>query len=468
MTSPRLCERSTPRYATQRTESRRSLGSEVVAIANTLGTPLLPWQRQVVDVALEVDSEGRPYYREIVITVPRQSGKTTLVLALELQRALRWGTPQRIAYTAQTGWDARRKLIDDQIPIIEASPLRHAVDRIYRGAGMEGIRFKNLSRIEIVSTTPTGAHGRTLDFATIDEAFAEELDVREQALLPTMATKRDAQLLVVSTAGTERSLYLRRKVEQGRAFVDAGKNEGIAYFEWSAASDEDPYDSEVWSRCMPALGHIIDEKTVRHAMESMTIGEFRRSYLNVWQISTETMIPEKVLLANMNAKVSPTGRLVFGVDVALDRSSASIVVADESGNCELIENREGVSWVAQRVLDLSRRWKAQVVIDGYGPAASLIDPLEKLGIKVEKYSTRDMVASCGLVYDALLDKKLNIKSDDRIVRAVSGARKRIVGQSWLWARVVPDIDLTPLYALTIAWHYATYNKNKQPGKPRIF
>jgi hypothetical protein len=79
-----------------------------------------------------------------------------------------------------------------------------------------------------------------------------------------------------------------------------------------------------------------------------------------------------------------------------------------------------------------------------------------------------MVASCGLVYDALLDKKLNIKSDDRIVRAVSGARKRIVGQSWLWARVVPDIDLTPLYALTIAWHYATYNKNKQPGKPRIF
>lgn len=463
---------SIARYATKRSPDRRSLGGEVAAIAKTLGTPLLPWQRQVADVALEMieDETGLlvPAFREVIVTVPRQSGKTTLVLALELQRALRFATPQRIAYTAQTGWDARRKLIDDQVPTLEASPIRHAVRRVYRGAGMEGIVFKNGSRIETVATTPTGAHGRTLDMAVIDEAFSDELDIREQALLPTMATRKQAQLYVVSTAGTERSIYFRRKVEQGRAFVEADRTDGIAFFEWSADSEDDPYDPEVWARCMPALGHTIDEKTVRHAQESMPLGEFRRSYLNVWQVSTETMIPEKILLANCDAKTAPAGSLVFGLDVALDRSSSSIVVADEAGNVELVENRPGVSWVTQRILELSRRWRAEIVVDGFGPAGSLIDPLEKLGVKVNKYGTRDMVAACGLLYDALLDKQLSIKTDDRIVSAVLGARKRIVGQSWLWARVVPDLDITPLYALTVAWHYATYAKKKQKPKAKIF
>jgi hypothetical protein len=79
-----------------------------------------------------------------------------------------------------------------------------------------------------------------------------------------------------------------------------------------------------------------------------------------------------------------------------------------------------------------------------------------------------MVAACGLLYDALLDKQLSIKTDDRIVSAVLGARKRIVGQAWLWARVVPDLDITPLYALTVAWHFATYSKKKAKAKARIF
>ena len=116
MTLATSSDLSIARYATKRTPDRVTLGSEVAAIAKTLGTPLLPWQRQVADVALEMveDESGllRPAFREVIFTVPRQSGKTTLLLALELQRALRFATPQRIAYTAQTGWDARRKLID--------------------------------------------------------------------------------------------------------------------------------------------------------------------------------------------------------------------------------------------------------------------------------------------------------------------------------------------------------------------
>ena len=82
MVSPILRNNSTPRYATKRTKTRKTRGHEIAAIAQLLGTPLLPWQRMVADVGTEMVVDRKtgliiPAYREICITIPRQSGKTT-------------------------------------------------------------------------------------------------------------------------------------------------------------------------------------------------------------------------------------------------------------------------------------------------------------------------------------------------------------------------------------------------------
>ena len=428
----------------------------------------MPWQEEVARVALEQKTDGSLAYREIVLTVPRQSGKTSLILALVLHRALRWGAPQRIAYTAQTGHDARQKLLDDWVPLIERSPFSKLVERVYRANGDEAIIFKNGSRVEVLRNSISAGHGRTLDLAIIDEAFADEDDVREQALLPTMATKPEAQLLVVSTAGTDRSLYLKRKVDQGRAAIEAEADSGIAYFEWSADPEDDPYDPEVWARVMPALNLTISEDAVSHAMQSMTINEFKRSYLNVWSSVSEQMIPAKVWQSCTSAKVAPAGALSFSVDVALDRSSASIAVADKDGNIELIENREGVSWVQGRALELYRRWKGAIVVDGYGPSGSLVEPLRQIQVPVVTYKTADVVAACALFYDAVLDRRVRAKSDDRLDKSVNAAMRRAVGQQWLFQRNTAAADITPLYAVTFAWHHATHRGATDKPRSRIY
>ena len=98
--SPLTCP---PRFSTPRHPDRDTMGPQVAKVAQALGTPLMPWQQHVADVALEIDPEtGRLAYRELVLTVPRQSGKTTLILALAVHRAIGFGQPQRITYTAQT------------------------------------------------------------------------------------------------------------------------------------------------------------------------------------------------------------------------------------------------------------------------------------------------------------------------------------------------------------------------------
>ena len=435
-----------------------------MTIGRQLGHSLMPWQQMVADVGLEIDRDsGLPAFREVVVTVPRQSGKTTLVLAWELQRALMWNSMQRCAYTAQTGWDARRKLIDDQAPILMGSPLKATVTRVFRGSGTESIVFKNGSRIDVLATSESAGHGRTIDLGVIDEAFSDTDDRREQALLPAMATRASAQILIVSTAGTEASVYLNRKIAAGRAASLAGDKSGIAYFEWSASDDADIDDPRTWWSCMPALGHTITEDVVRHARATMSEGDFRRSWLNQQTTSDERILPAAVWDAVNGEDVRPEGRMVFAVDVNADRSASSIAVCDESGRVELVDHRPGVSWVVDRIVELSERWSASVVLDGYSPAGSLFDALEGRRVTVEKYATRQMANACGVFYDAVADKRVQVRTNPLLDLAVTAARRRTSGDSWTWARSDTAVDISPLVAVTLAYDRAMSSKgNAKP------
>jgi hypothetical protein len=428
----------------------------------------MPWQQLVADVALELHPDGSLVYRELNVIVPRQCGKTTLMLAMELHRALLWGTPQVIGYTAQTGWDARRKLIDDQVPLVENSPLSASVKRIYRGAGMEAIHFVNGSRIDVMASNSTAGHGRTISLGVIDEAFSDQDDRREGALLPAMATKRDGQLFVISTAGTQESLYLKRKIEQGRAIVEAGLETGVAYFEWSADEDADIDDPATYWSTIPALGYSIGESVIVHARSTMKEGDFRRAYLCQSTILDEAAIPAKYVQRVLDPTTAPSGRLSFGIDVAIDRSYSAISVSDETGRVELIEHREGVSWVVDRALELWRKHRGHLVVDGYSPANSLVDRLEAGGLPVTRYSLRDMVSACGIFYDAVLDDAIRIRPSLSLESAIESAKRKQIANGWLWSRNVETSDLTPLFAATIAYHHATNRKPPESTRSVIF
>jgi hypothetical protein len=411
----------------------------------------MPWQQLVADIATEIDEQtGKPAYREIVVTVPRQSGKTSLVLAIELHRALWWPTAQKIAYTAQTGWDARRKLIDDQAPLLMGSSLKAAVAKVIRGAGNEAIIFRNDSRIDVLASTESAGHGRTIDLAVLDEAFSDTDDRREQALLPAMATRADAQLLVVSTMGTEASTYLNRKIDTGRTAITDDIGSGIAYFEWSADPVADIDDAETWRSCMPALGHTITEAVVRHARQTMSEGDFRRSMLNQKTISDERVLSVAAWDAVVHDEVQPDGKMRFAIDVNPDRSAAAIAVADEQGRCELIDYRTGVTWLLDRTVEVCKRWDAAVVLDSYSPAGSLADELQSRGIQVIRYGTREVAHACGLFYDRVIDGNVQIRRNEVLDIAAAGARRRTAGDAWLWARKDGDCDISPLVALTLA------------------
>jgi phage terminase large subunit-like protein len=267
-----------PRFGTPRTRRRRTLAPEVSRRAAELGFRLLPWQRQVLAVGLE-QWRGRPAYRDILISVPRQSGKSSLALALIVWRLLS-APGMNILYAGQTRSAAREKLLYSWWPRLASSPLAERFE-LFRGFGAEMLAADNGSRLRLVSATESGGHGETADAVLVDEAWAQDVRL-EQAVRPTMATRRHGQLFAMSTAGTDKSLWWRAKLDAGQAAAGMGLTDGVACFDWSAPPDANPADELVWWSTMPALGRLIDVDTVRADLANMGVGEFRRAYLNQW------------------------------------------------------------------------------------------------------------------------------------------------------------------------------------------
>lgn len=473
-------------------------------VALLLGFQLMPWQQYVCDVALELDPQtGLPVFREIGVTVPRQCGKTALILSLMVHRVLGFGLHRRqnVLYTAQTRNDSRKKIEDDHLPILEGSKVKNLFR--WRGTnGSEALLWKNRSKIGIAAATEKAGHGETLDLGVIDEAFAHVDDRLEQAMKPAMLTRQDAQLWWMSTAGKRTSTYLLSKVETGRALVDAGITDGVAYFEWSADPTADPASPQTWRTCMPALGHTITEAAVAADQRTMKLAEFRRACLNVadiegppeWQV-----IGEAAWRACAQPDSTPLDPVAFAIDVNWEQTHAAIavagrqvggereapcaahrpVLAEGCDDCrryhqrhvELVEHHRGTGWVIPWILERVQKWSpCAVIVDQGGPATILVPALERAWVdhgldgKVElvKPTVREVAQASGQFYDGITSKV----PADRVVRhidhpalasAVAGAMKRPLGESWAWGRKHSSVDISPVVACCLAlWGHNQY------------
>lgn len=436
----------------------------------------MPWQRLVADIAYEIDEEtGRLAYREVRLTVPRQSGKTTLMLAAMTHRCIAMGDRQRIFYTAQTGKDARLKWEDEHVPVLERSALAPLI-QVRRTNGSEAIRWDNGSLWSLLATTESAGHGAQADLGVLDEAFSYVDDRLEQAMKPAMVTRPQPQLWIVSTAGTEDSLYLNEKIDDGRMRAAAGATSSVAFFEWSAPEEADIASPDTWRACMPALGLTVPIEAIRSDFESMREPEFRRAYLNQrqdraasapWQIISEA---DWSACADKNSAIADTPTIAL--DVTPSRSMASLCAAgvrdDGVAHIEVIGNRPGTSWVLDWFAadDRVRKYRS-IVIDPVSGANSLVSDLRNLGLQIVEVGTRQMVAGCGKFYDLATQGRLRHIDQVPLNAAIAGSKKRNLGDAWAWHRRDNTVDVSPLVAATLALQAHIAPELRPQGTPQI-
>src|SRR5688572_2955588 len=247
---------------------------------------LMPHQCHIADVAGELDPvTGLRHYDTVLVKMPRQTGKTNFLEAQMLAAARRRDRAGRmvrrvVVYTAQDRMHASVRIIKEFEQVkLQSNELLRGRYQVRKSNGSEWIEFPDTwSRIAVEASNATAAHGLTVDDAVLDEAFAHRDLPLINAIQPTMITRADPQMWIVSTPG-EGDDGLMLHYEELAAIAVHDPDSRLAVFDWSATEDDDREDPDVWRRVMPALGHTITEARVRSLLRTTPAAEFDRAYL---------------------------------------------------------------------------------------------------------------------------------------------------------------------------------------------
>ena len=395
-----------PRYATAPTPGRPNDQEAAERLARALGRPLMPWQTYVARVATERLEDGSYAYPVVVVSVPRQSGKTLLLTVLLVLRCIREDHHQAF-YTAQTGKDARARW-QDMVKLVIGSPIRSTI-RVRRSQGSERLEFPNGSVLQVFAPTADSLHGYSPPTVALDEAFAHDERIGDElmgAIEPAQQTLPHRQLWIVSTRGDVDSVFLDGWLERGAAGAP-----GVALFDWGASDHHDPRDPLHVLEFHPAVGlpaGMGNGTTVETIVASkLTEAKYERAYANR---PTQGGVVKRIGAqewADLEDSQEPPGDapLALTYDVAHDRTAATVGVTwtDQAGKLQhkLVRWQLGVSWVAPWVAEFVRDHRNVKVVaaDDTGPAREVTAQLRRItlprGLQPRVLSTRELTIAWG-------------------------------------------------------------------------
>lgn len=461
-----------PRFST-------SAGDEVIDLAASAGLILDPWQQFVLRNAMGERADGRWSAFEVGLVVARQQGKGSVLEARELAGLVLFGEKQIVhtAHELKTSMKHFKRLIR----LFDGSDdLRKRVRKVINSNGKEGLEMVNGAVLECLARTKNAGRGYTGDLVVLDEAYALT-DEQMEASMPTMLAVDNAQVWYTSSPPLD--AVSGQILMSVRKRGEAGAAQRLAWFDYGLAGTLDNLDGfdlddrSAWLAALPSMrSGRVREENVQVMRDLLTDKGFAREILGVWPPDLTAgfaVIPELAWRTACDPGSQLEGTPAFAVDVAPDRSRASIGVAgrrsDGLVHVEVVESRAGTGWVVQRLVELRDRWKpCAIVVDPGSPAGSLIADLDAAGVAVVTTGARDVAQAYGMFFDGVCGADEAARTVRHIGQAeldaaVAGAVRRSIGDGHAWDRRATTTDLTPLVAVTNAmWGYAVHGHAVAP------
>ncbi|GAA1089969.1 hypothetical protein GCM10009581_23550 [Tsukamurella strandjordii] len=450
-------------------------------MSKLLGKELMPWQLRAAEVITEIDpATGRYTYPNVVITVPRQSGKTALVLVLAMHRAMT-GIRQQIWYTAQDAQAARRRFLEDlaepaEDPAVTDPALIPHLD-LKKGAGDTKLIVKQLhSTIRPFTPSAKFAHGDKHDLTILDECWEydeSKATTLMQAVGPTQQTRKRPQTIYLSTAGDARSTWWQSLVDKARSGAP-----GWAIIDYGIAEDVNPSDIDAVIEAHPAVGYTTPAQAIRDAATTNTPSEFARAYGN-----RPTLARESILTAEQLDRLFTAEPILDGAPFALaaatsfDRTETAVVVAalDHAGHplVEVLDVRPGTAWAVDLIRAVrAARNPVATVVDPNSPSAVIADQLNAadpemlLPVTARELSTAtdDMLRRAGL-----RTPEIRFRFHDSMRRSWEFATLRHIAETGrMWSRKHSTGSIAALEAATLALHGLTHQPPAiEPAYSRI-
>lgn len=477
-----------------------SLGFEVIDFAETfLKIFLFPWQKWLLIHALELLPDGRYRFRNVIVLVARQNGKSLLAAVL----AAWWlfvesdrnperlppykfkvlGTAQNLD-TARDVWDQVNLWCnpgadpnDDNlvIPLLQAR-----TQKISFTNGKERTTLLNRAHYEIKAASRKGPRGKSAARILMDEMREQTTWDAWNSVSQTKKSIFNSQLWGFSNAGDSHSIVLKAQrdaaladIEEFENYVGAGlvaleefantHDTSLGLFEWSAPDDCPLDDVDGLLQANPSCGY--GEATIQSLLadrKGMTEAGYRTEVLCQWVTAlVDSFIAigdwRDLQVAVADVVIPQSSRTVWSVDVSFNRKwswiGAAVYTASGKPFATVRVRRAGMMWVVPYLTELAEKsGHREVVLQSKGvPAREFVEPLRLAGLTVHALEGGDFAIATGRIADRVRDRELVIVEQPDVNFGIEGGVVQHYAENLAWSRQRSHpIDISGVVAITEA------------------
>lgn len=413
------------------------------------------WQDGSGRLILSKRADGMYAADAVVVSIPRQVGKTYLVACIIFALCL---LHPRLTVI----WTAHRKTTAAETfesfdGMAQRPKVAPHIRQVLRGKGDEKILFRNGSRILFGARESGFGRG----FTDVDILVFDEAQIMTEATLEDMAAAQNvARNPLTFFMGTP-----PRPKDPGEVFTAMrqealdGEDEDSLYIELSADRGSDPMDIEQLRKCNPSYPHRTTHRAMLRLRKKLKSDDaWNREARGIWdEINKHAAVVSARRWRDLSGPGPNNGTRPssFGLDKS-HAGEISIAAAWIGPDGESVHAEEVWAGVDE---DSAIRWLSEwaprhvaICVDKGSPAMSMVPGLVQRGRKVKEGTAIDMIKDCGAWLSKCKGGKFSHADQKSVNDAVNGGRKRAIGTAggWGWDRRDETVNIAPIVAVTKA------------------
>jgi phage terminase large subunit-like protein len=453
---------------------------------NPEGLVLDDWQKWLIRHVLErypldwpdQSIAGQLRFRSVIISVPRQSGKSLIASILGGIWGLTMRTGQVLGVASSS--DQARIIYDRVLHTIMANPeLKEMFKKTTERRGI--VSADGLSRYDVKPAKESSLQGIKVDTILFDEVHLARKGMWSAMVQGTAASQqiypnpktgiRDGAIIIgITTAGDASSETLIDLYKQGERSVNGDPAlERFGFFCWEAPEGSD-IDGDAILASNPAVecGRIPLERVLGD-LATIPEHEARRYRLNQFISGvSESWLPMPVFHANAGHGIGDLEGSVLSVSVNSKLDFGTIAAAKKVGDkvqtelvASLINPSENRLYDLLVTLYKTHKCSA-IVIDG-GNMPSLQKRLKNSGYPLWQLWSKEVAAACSTTFALFQQNKIEHNNDPLLIAQMPRGVARYVGENWYLSRKASLGDIDSVLATILAVYVANIEKAPSIG-----
>lgn len=388
------------------------------------------WQDGAGKLILARRADGTYASDTIVLSIPRQVGKTYLIACIIFALCL-------ITPGLKVIWTAHRKSTSAETfrqfdGMSQRPKVASHIRQVLRGKGDESIWFNNGSSIEFGARESGFGRGRT----DVDVLVFDEGQILPESTLEDMgATQNVAKDPLTFVMGTP-----PRPKDDGEFFsllrqeALEGESEGTLYVEMSADRGCDPMDRAQWRKANGSYPHRTSERAMLRLRKKLKSDDsWNREALGIWdELNTRIIPPLRWQSLSDPGPVDGMAPDSFGV--AAHDGQFSVIACwadDEDRHLEEVFAHGRLDLVCDWLVSAARR-RIPVLVPNYGAAAPLHPMLQAKRVNARSASSGDVGRGCELLVEGCKAGWLTHADQVALADSIAGARKKLGRDGAAW------------------------------------